>query len=166
MKQITTLILLTLIVSTALAQEAKNDSVEFKIIKTLKTALPQTFVNGGTIKNGELTWNTVEVRPNQCTQQGVIFGIIYYKIKNNTSSDLKLISDSLCLKVNDIKRITTGEFYIDKNTSVFGGKSMEYTLKAGQEKTTKMLFTSMTKILKNVTIEYENLIPYTRITFE
>lgn len=52
MRQITTLILLTLLVSTALAQEAKKDSVEFIIIKTLKTALPQTFVNGGTIKTG------------------------------------------------------------------------------------------------------------------
>lgn len=108
----------------------------------------------------------MEVKPNQCTQQGVISGIIYYKIKNNTRSDLKLISDSLCLKVNDIKRIVTGEFYIDKNTSVFGGKSMEYTLKEGQEKTTKMLFTSTTKILKNVTVEYKNLIPCTHITFE
>jgi hypothetical protein len=43
---------------------------------------------------------------------------------------------------------------------------MKYTLKAGQEKTSKMLFTSTVTTLKNVTIKYGNLIPFTRVKFE
>lgn len=166
MKKIGILILLTLIINVSFAQDASCDSIEFTIIKTIKTATPQTFLTGGSIADGKLTWDTGKVKPRQCTQQGIVFGIIYYKIKNNTSSDLKLDSDSLHLRVNEIEREVIGEFYIDENVSVFGGGGFGYTLKAGEEKTAKMIFTSTTQKLRNVTIEYENLIPSTRIKFE
>jgi ankyrin repeat protein len=134
-------------------QEIDIKSIEIEVNNAIITKEEQTYISGGQIRDGKLTWQTEKRAP----QKGQYFGIIEYTLKNNSQDNYNIQYKDMQLVVDGDRKKIVGQIGIESGPAF--GSGFGYNLDKGDSKTEKLLFAVPRKDVSNATLQYLGLPP-------
>ncbi len=132
-----------------------GDLIEVVVIAAGTTQARQTFVRGGSIRNGQLEWTTESLAADEANPPGEAFGIVQYRISNRDTHPVSIKYTDFHLMVDGEGKAITGEGLIDSGP-VFGF-GIGYKLGAGESRTDRIITVLPKDRPDQATLQYREL---------